>query len=128
MGMGHTNQLAAAEPRPSLRRQLFTGIQQEIAVPTLRFSRFPWLQVRLPAPAIASRPDVIQPQRGALARGSDQQSTALLGPARQQGAPQNREATTTQLQRGWRNRTRADTLCGPYEQFFRFHERRHHRS
>ena len=82
MGMGHTNQLAAAEPRPSLRRQLFTGIQQEIAVPTLRFSRFPWLQVRLPAPAIASRPDVIQPQRGALARGSDQQSTALLGPAR----------------------------------------------
>ena len=128
MGMGHTDDPLLVLPRPALRRQLFAGVEQEIAVPAMGVSRSPRLQIRLAAPAIARRPDVIQPQRGALARGSDQQSTSLLRPARQQGALQNREASTTQLQRGWRDRSCADTLCGPYEQFCRFHERRHHRS
>ena len=128
MGVSHTDDPLLVLPRPALRRQLFAGIEQEIAVPAMSLTRSPWLQIRLSPPTVASRPDVIQPQRAALALGSDQQRAAFLRPARQQGALQNREATTTQQQLGWRDQRSADTLCRPYRQFCRFHERRHHRS
>ena len=96
--MGHADDPLLALPGPALGCQLLAGVKAEIVVACAGIGVPPGGWDALPSPAVASGPNLIQPQDAIGRRTTYQQGAALLRPDRLKRSQQNREATTIQQQ------------------------------